>query len=185
MMQRQQQGSGSFFVAMEKMYLASFLPLLIKTLVVGFAYTLAAGICHADSSLLSDVQVELSADNTRNLKTGDTIAFTMTVTNNGPQTLGYFSITGPEVFTEFYQPGTNWNYCAMLTDTGDSDFGPFWLLVWFPSGLTLDNPVVPGDVRTCHFSLTVAPGLPTQYLFAVGLATYFTDTNSENNTATV
>ena len=158
---------------------------LTKVLFFGFSCTVALGVCYADSSLPSDVQVALSADNTRNLKTGDVIEFTMTVRNNGPQTIGYFSIVGPEVFTEFHQPGLNWNDCAMLTDTGDSDFGPFWQLVWYPSGLTLENPVAPGDERVCHFELTVAPGLPAQYPFTVRLGTYFTDTDSANNTATV
>ena len=88
-------------------------------------------MCFADPLLPSDVAVSLSADKTTNLKTEDRITFTMTATNNGPQTLTYFSINGPEIFTEFNQPGVNWNDCAMLTDTGDTDFGPFWVLVWF------------------------------------------------------
>lgn len=146
---------------------------------------ISAGSCLADSALPSDVAVTLSANKTTGLKTGDPVTFTMTVENRGPETLSYFSINGPEIFTEFYDPGTNWNDCGLLTDTGDSVFGPFWILVWFPAGLGLENPVSAGEVRSCHFTLMVAPGLPSRYPFAVELGTYFTDINSANNSASI
>ena len=146
---------------------------------------LGASACFADLSLPSDIAVTLSADKTTNLKAGDRITFTMTATNDGPQPLTYFSINGPHIFTEFNRPGLNWNDCPMLTDTGDTDFGPFWVLVWFPSGLCSENPVAPSEVRTCHFTLIVGDGLPANYTFTVGLGTYFSDTDSTNNTASV
>jgi len=140
---------------------------------------------YADPLLPSDVQVSLGANETRDIRTGDAITFTMTVRNNGPSTLGYFAITGPEVFTQFYNPATTWNDCELLTSTGDSDYGPFWLLEWFPSGLSLEKPVAPNEIRTCHFTLVVAPGLPPEYVFKVELGSYFTDLNSTNNVAQV
>jgi hypothetical protein len=159
--------------------------LTLVAAIICAAQLLVARNSYADPFLPSDVQVSLGASKTRDIRSGDAITFTMTVRNNGPSTLGYFAITGPNVFRQFYYPGTNWNDCELLTDTGDSDFGPFWLLVWLPSGWSIENPVAPGETRTCHFTLTVAPGLPPDYVFKVELNSYFTDLNSTNNAAQV
>lgn len=134
--------------------------------------------------LPSDVSVTLTATPTSNLAPGDSIAFTMTVTNNGPSSLGAFAIVGTQISTQFYYPTSSWNDCNLITVTGDSTNGPFWIPEWFPSGLG-ENPMAVGETRVCHFTLTVTPAFPPAYSFTIGLGTLWTDPNPSNNSATV
>jgi hypothetical protein len=135
--------------------------------------------------LPSDVSVTLTATPTSNLAPGDSIVFTMTVTNNGPSSLSAFSIVGPQISTQFYYPTTSWNDCNLITITGDSTNGPFWIPEWNPTGPIGEDPMAVGEIRVCHFTLTVAPTFPPGYPFTIRLGTLWTDPNSSNNSATV
>jgi hypothetical protein len=134
--------------------------------------------------LYTDVAVTLGATPTRNLSTGDTITFTTTITNNGPVAVGYVAIIGPQIFSEFYNPTSAWNDCGLMTTTGDSEFGPFWVIEWFPDGLG-EAPLAVGETRTCHFTLAVAPAFPGTYSFTMMLPDYWSDIDPGNDQATV
>jgi len=109
----------------------------------------------------------------------------MTVTNNGPGTLGLFTVTGPQISSEFIYPTSAWNDCNLITITGDGANRPFWIPEWEPTGFAGENPMAVGETRTCHFNLTVASGLPASFPFGIRLGSLWTDPNSVNNFATV
>jgi hypothetical protein len=154
-------------------------------LLVGALLGVAVPAAHADPvPLNTDVAVTLTAIPTTNLVSGESVVFTMTVIDNGPLSLGYFAIIGPQISGQFSVPSGTWNDCGLFTTTGDSDDGPFWTPEWFPSGLG-ENPMAVGETRTCHFTLTVASGLPRAYAFTMFLPDYWSDINSSNSSATV
>ena len=150
------------------------------------AQMLFASVALADPVMLpSDVAVTLAVTATSNLAPGDSIAFTMTVTNNGPASLGYVAFVAPQISTQFYFPSGNWNDCNLITVTGEGTNGPFWYLEWFPSGFVGENPIAAGETRICHFMLTITPTAPLAFAFTVGLGTNWTDPNPANNSASV
>src|SRR4051812_42766436 len=109
----------------------------------------------------------------------------MTVANNGPAALGFFAVTGPQISSEFVYPTNSWNDCGLITITGDGANGPFWIPEWESTGFVGENPMAVGETRTCHFNLTVASGLPSNFPFGIRLGSLWTDPNSANNFATV
>jgi hypothetical protein len=159
---------------MHRLRLLAFLTTFISTASIGGTVPLP-----------SDVSVTLSAAPTDNLLPSEPIGFTMAVTNNGPAALQAFSIVGPQISNQFYYPTTSWNDCDLVTITGDGADGSFWIPEWNPTGAVGENPIAPGETRTCHFMLAVAPGLPVAYSFAVRLGTLWTDPDASNNIATV
>lgn len=133
--------------------------------------------------LYTDVAVTLAAVPTSELATGSLVTFTVTATNNGPLTLGYVALIGPQIFGEaLYEPSNNTD--CLLTVTGDSDSGPFWIPEWFPNGIGLESMEV-GETRTCQFTLGIGASFPRSYAFTMGLADYWSDINAANNQGTV
>ena len=120
-----------------------------------------------------------------NLVPGDSVNFTMTVTNAGPAPLGYFAIAGPSISGQLDVPNGVWNDCNMIISTGDATDGPFFILEWFPSGLVGENPMAAGETRTCHFTLLITSEAPNTYAYTIDLPDYWSDLNSSNNSATV
>ena len=157
-----------------------------RLMIAVWALILVAPVALADPVLLpSDLSMTITAAPTSNLAPGDSIAFTMTVTNNGPSSLGFFVIDGPQISTQFYSPNGTWNDCLIVTVTGDSTNGPFFIIEWDPTGYVGENPMPVGETRTCHFTLTITPATPPVYAYKIFLPDYWTDLNPANNSATV
>jgi hypothetical protein len=132
----------------------------------------------------TDVAVTLSAVPTTSLVTGDQVTFTATITNNGPVSLGYVAIIGPNIRDEFAFPQGAWTDCNIIISTADTETGPFWILEWFPNGVGTDSMAI-GETRTCHFTLTITSLFPAQYSFPMFLPTYWSDLDEADDIATV
>jgi len=132
----------------------------------------------------TDVAVTLSAAPTSNLVTGDLVTFTAAITNNGPASLGYVALLGPNIYGEFTFPHGAWTDCEIIISTADTEAGPYWILEWYPNDVGTVSMAV-GETKTCHFTLAITSSFPATYAFPMFLPSYWSDIVAVNDRATV
>jgi hypothetical protein len=159
-----------------------------KYLFAGAGLSLACAVTAGTVPLPGDVAVTLAAPRMSNLTAGEPVAFTMTVTNQGPLPIRQgFWITGPNIFNQLYYPVGTWNDCGLVIAVVDSSIvgGSYWFFHWDPAGPTGELPINVGETRSCHFSLALTPSASVQTPFRVGLFEFWSDPNPSNDHSTV
>jgi hypothetical protein len=167
---------------LSRLCLTSFL-LIATTLVAG--PVLAGNVVE----LPSDVSVSLVAEPTVGLEPGDTVTFTISVTNNGPEVVDQLALSSSFFVDEFDAAAGNVGACEGPLGVAVSDFigGYEYFIIWYPvfpkdpALLTLDV----GETRTCQFSMPLTSAAPNVYPFSFSLAESLSDLDPSNNSATV
>jgi hypothetical protein len=139
--------------------------------------------------LPSDVSVSLDATPSTGLETGDSVTFTISVTNNGPEVVDRLTLSSSFFVDELDLFAGSIGACEGPLGAAVSDFiggYEYWLSwdpVWYldPALLTLDV----GETRTCEFSMPLTSAAPDAYQFSFGLAGFLSDLDSSNDVAEV
>jgi hypothetical protein len=157
---------------------------------IGLLLSISATAVIPPIPLPGDVAVTLSADPMVNLAPGQPIAFTMTVTNHGPAPIPVFSIRGPDMYDQFYEPvSVTWSDCHLRIIVVDLNIPPYsyWVFAWHVSGPDIGGPPLDvNETRTCHFTLALTPNAPPITALTVGLSsTAYVDPDPSNDRATV
>ena len=151
---------------------------------------LGLALCLADSasagtiSLPADVSLSFTAEPHSNLHSGERIAFTLSVTNNGlePATPVRF---GSSPFVDEFDPYTGTSDCGntlglIVVDQND---GFYYRYSWAP---TLEQlPLQVGETRYCYISLDYTASAPDTFALTFGLSSHIVDLDPSNNAATV
>ena len=139
--------------------------------------------------LPSDISVSLAAEPLIGLEPGDTIMFTISVTNNGPEVVDRLSLSSSFFVDELDVFAANIVACEgpMIVSVADLIGGYEYWISWDPvsptdpSLLTLNV----GETRTCQFNMPLTNSAPDVYPFTFGLAAFLSDLDPSNNSATV
>ena len=155
------------------------------------ATTVVAGPVWAGNNveLPSDVSVSLVAEPTVGVEPGDSVTFTISVTNNGPEVVDRLSLSSSFFVDEFDGAAGSVVACEGPLGVAVSDFigGYEYFIIWdpvFPKDpalLTLDV----GETRTCQFSMPLTSAAPNVYPFSFSLAGFLSDLDASNNSATI
>lgn len=137
---------------------------------------------HLSQLFPTDLEVQLSAQPSAGLITGQTIEFTLTVTNHGPQAVSQVrlesSIFGDEADLNFASTS-----CPDFFLWSMNSSPPFlWQFSWT---VAAQAPLGVGESTTCHFSFAVGASAPQTWTFGFGLSAFDEDLIPTNNTATV
>jgi hypothetical protein len=133
----------------------------------------------------SDISTTLTASPTTNLRPGQLINFTMTVTNHGPVPVTRLVITGSNVYEEF-NPYAASNDCGLITAVVDLQITFYYYFSWYltPPPPASANLAV-GETRTCHFIQALTSRAPRVTPFSIGLPDFYVDPNPSNDRSTV
>jgi hypothetical protein len=146
---------------------------------------LAPGIISAGTVILpTDISTTLTASPSNNLRPGQLIDFTMTVTNQGPAPFHGFVIRGPNIFNEF-NPFVASNDCGLITAVVDLQTTSYYYFSWYFLAPPDGSDLAVGETRTCHFIEALTLHAPTVTPFSIGLPGYFVDPNPTNDRSTV
>jgi hypothetical protein len=147
-----------------------------------------ADLSHAQAALGSDIGVTLTATPNTTLVTGEPISIVLTVTNYGPQPVSQVGVVSSYFVNEFSQFVTNPSECFLFVTVADAIPTPFYYINWDVAnvlGVPGSQPLQVGETRTCHFQFALTAEAPATVPFSFRLASYFTDINASNDSATV
>lgn len=139
--------------------------------------------------LPSDVSVSLFAEPTMGLVPGDSVGFTISVTNNGPEPVDRLTVVSSFFVDQFDAAAGSISACEGPLGVSVSDFigGYEYWISWDP--VTYTDPALitldVGETRTCHFSMPLTSAAPYVYPFSFGLAGFLSDLDSSNDSAEV
>jgi hypothetical protein len=129
----------------------------------------------------ADISVQMTAEPRYGLVPGQPIVFTLTVTNNGPDSVDRLLLYSSDIFDEFdTSSGSNdcQGYAVVVSDGETFHFN----LTWSP---TVQGILNVGESRTCHITLALSSQAPEVWPFSFGVAFFYEDINPNNNVATV
>lgn len=155
-------------------------PLLLAWLLMVPVCARAGGI-----ELPSDISISLSAEPSSNLQSGQTVTFTMSATNHGPEPIDRVSFRSSPIYDELDIAGGSVIYCdgdvsVAVADTGDS----FYYLIFWYATLPELAPIPAGETRTCQISMDYTEWAPPVFPFTFAMRS-FVDANPANDSATV
>ena len=133
-----------------------------------------------------DVAVRLTAAPSSGLYPGETISFTLSVTNLGPAPVPQLSVWSSAIHDEFtLADGTS--DCGLITSVvdGPSDF--WFYRTWYVTSKVPGDPppLAVGETRICHFTESLTASAPAVTAYSFGMLDKYVDPNPVNNTATV
>lgn len=139
--------------------------------------------------LPSDVSVSLIAEPTLELEPWDSVTFTISVTNNGPEVVDRLGLMSSFFVDELDVSTGSVGACEGDLGAAVSDFigGYEYFIIWYPvlpwdpAFLTLDV----GETRTCQFSMPLTSAAPSIYPFSFFIPSSLSDLDASNNSATV
>jgi len=162
------------------------LPLLSIAAAMGAAHSATTGnIVY----LPSDVSVSLTAEPAEGLESWDSVTFTVSVTNLGPEVVDRLTITSSffvdelDLFTGSVIACEGPLLAAVSDFIGGYEYWISWDPVNYldPAHLTLDV----GETRTCQFSMPLTSAAPDAYPFSFRLSRGLSDLDSSNDFAEV
>lgn len=144
----------------------------------------SAGLRAGTISLPSDVSVGLTAEPDSNLQSGDTIAFTLSVTNHGPEPVTLVDTLSSPIFDEL-DINTATADCGntlglIVVDLND---GFYYVYDWQATLNSLSLAV--GETRTCHINLAFTEWAPNTFSLTFSMPDWLVDLDPSNNSATV
>jgi hypothetical protein len=133
--------------------------------------------------ILSDVSVSLTAEPDNNLQSGDRIAFTISVTNNGPEPASPVSVGSSPIYDELDIYSTTADCEDNLgLIVVDLDNGFYYSYAWFP---TDESPLAVGETRYCYLNLNFTEWAPDTFSLTFSVPDFLVDLDPSNNSATV
>lgn len=153
---------------------------------------LGLALCLAGSTSLSagtipipaDVSVSFTAEPTGNLHSGQRIAFTLSVTNHGPEPAAPVALLSSPILDEL-------DLSTATVDCGnalgvivvDLSDGFHYLYSWEPTnGLA---PLEVDETRNCYINLVYTERAPDMFALTFELSNFIVDLDASNNSATV
>ncbi|HET6546728.1 MAG TPA: hypothetical protein VFG55_08295 [Rhodanobacteraceae bacterium] len=127
----------------------------------------------------SDVSVDFSAEPDTGLVTGQSIYFTLSVTNHGPEPVSEAALVSTPFVNEFDGHDASTNCQNLITSVVDGQ-AYYYLLLWY---LTDQGVLAVGETRSCQIRLVATSHMPAVFLF--GFSTLDPDINPSNDSATV
>ena len=133
--------------------------------------------------LPSDIAVDLEAEPTSNLRPGDRIAFTISITNNGPDPVSQLTLRSSSIYDELDVETAvidcDYNLVLAVADTGSSFYYLYyWFAVW------PDDPLEVGETRDCSLGIEYTPWAPHMFPVTFDMRD-FTDLDPSNNAGTI
>lgn len=132
----------------------------------------------------SDVAVTLTAEPSANLAPGESITFTLTVTNLGPMPVQRLQIISSNIYDDQIDVASAWTDCQVMylaiVDEIDSSF--FYYYSWYPTDASV---LAVGETSTCHVRFALRARAPQVLPFSFGLPSYYVDINPNNDIGTV
>lgn len=134
--------------------------------------------------LAADVSLSFTAEPNSNLQSGQRIAFTLSVTNHGPEAASPVRFGSSPIFDEL-------DLSTVTTDCGntlglavvDLNDGFYYQYSWAPT-LKLP-PLQVGESRTCRINLDFSEWAPDTFALTFALSNHIVDLDASNNFATV
>lgn len=152
---------------------------------------LGLGLCLAGSAnvragtipLPSDVSVGLTAEPASNLESGQGIAFTISVTNHGPEPVAPVSLGSSPIYDEL-DINTATADCGndLALAVVDLNDGFYYVYDWFP---TQESPLAVGETRNCYLNLEFTEWAPDTFSLTFSMPDFLVDIDPSNNSATV
>lgn len=147
---------------------------------------MAPGCARAgDIELPSDVSISLSAEPSSNLQAGQSITFTVSVANHGPEPADRVGAISSPVFDQLDVLGGTVTDCdgALVLAVADTEDSFYYLLYWYATLPELE-PIPAGETRSCEFVIDYTGWAPPVFPFTFDMSR-FIDANPANNVATV
>lgn len=119
---------------------------------------------------------------------GQTITFTLSASNHGPEVLDGFAIRSSPIRDQLGLSGV-WTDCRdMILSVSDNSDGTFhYYLTWYIDSVDTPGvlPLAVGETRRCQLRMPLLAAAPPVTPFSFGLSTYWSDLDPGNNSATV
>lgn len=158
---------------------------LRMVLTVGLAFGAGVPLEAGPIIVPSDLAVSLTAEPNVNLRPGDLVSFTISITNNGPESVDRFALTSSPIYDELdvLEGGSSdcdHLYLAVvdLTDTF------YYEYIWYPAWPG-ETPLQVGETRYCYLTLPYTQWAPPEFPVTFSPGTAFGDLDPSNNSATV
>jgi len=150
---------------------------------LGLCWAWSMGLRAGTIPLPSDVSVALTADPETDLESGQRIAFTISVTNHGPEPVAPVSLGSSPIYDEL-------DVFSATVDCGndlglavvDLNDGFYYVYAWFP---TQESPLAVGETRNCYLELEFTEWAPDTFSLTFSMSDYLVDLDPSNNSATV
>jgi len=153
---------------------------------------LGLGLCLAGFTSLNagtitipaDVSVMLTADPDSNLQSGQRIAFTLSVTNRGPEPASLVDVLSSPIYDELdintATADCGNNLGLIVVDLND---GFYYVYDW-DATFNLP-PLAVGETRTCRLNLEFTEWAPDTFSLTFSMPDFLVDLDPSNNSATV
>jgi hypothetical protein len=127
----------------------------------------------------SDVAVGLTAQPRSSLVTGQSVYFTLSVTNHGPEPVDDLVLLSTAFVDEFDGYDVSTNCQNLVVSVADGEFY-FYNYIWY---VTLQRTLDVGENRSCSLRLVVTSHMPSVFQF--GFSALDPDINPDNDSAIV
>jgi hypothetical protein len=153
-------------------------------LVLAFCATGSTTLSAGTITLPSDVSVSLTAEPDSDLRSGQRITLTMSVTNRGPNPAMPVILGSSPIYDEL-DLNTATSDCGNTLGLAvvDLDNGFYYAYSWVP---TIDIiPMAVGETRYCHINLDFTEWAPDTFSLTFSTPYWLVDLDPSNNSATV
>lgn len=153
-------------------------------LALGFWMCGCANVSAGPIVLPSDLSVALTAEPNVNLQSGQRIAFTISVTNHGPESIDRLAIRSSSIYDELDVFSASSSDCEgdIILAVVDLEDTFYFFYTYYAAFQEL--PLAVGETRICHLSLDFTPWAPSVLPVTFAMMSY-TDIDPSNNSATV
>lgn len=157
---------------------------LAKLLGCGLCICMSVALRAGTVTLPSDISVNLTAEPTSELQPGQPVAFTISVTNHGPEPVDRVILGSSAIRDELdvYSTSSNCDNTLALSVVDLVD-GYYFQYDWLAASPT--SPLAAGATRSCSFSLEYLGAAPELFPVAFGFPDWLFDLNNDNNSAVV
>jgi hypothetical protein len=152
---------------------------------LAFCLCLAGSACASAGTIAvpADISVSLTAEPDSNLQSGQRIAFTLSLTNHGPEPAPIADVLSSPIYDEL-------DIDTATADCGDTlalivvdlNDGFYYAYDYDP---TLHSPLAVGETRTCHLNLDFTEWAPDTFSLTFSMPDFLVDLDPSNNSATV
>jgi hypothetical protein len=131
------------------------------------------------------VAVTLTATPSSGLEPGQSIVFTLAVSNLGPLPVDRLQIASSSIYDDIIDLSQASTDCeVMILTVVDTETGYYYYYYysWYPTDAST---LAVGETRTCQLRFALAPNAPDVVPFSFGVPDYYVDINPSNNVGAV